>query len=355
MIKTERTFYPKAFVKSGKEHTLNMQNMQQAPVTPPKATPRCGGLLLGLLLCTLFQNMLGGMAYMAHESYAVIALLYVLAVAVTYVLIAVGVLNPARRILCAVGFWLYAGITLIELINYLAQLAEANFQMETISAVLTLLLALLDLAVAFLLALWVQLTLVNRVRVPAFVPAIVAGVELFLFFVMMVMATYEGETANEIVAALYSGVLVLMSFTVFGVVASAAMPLFAGYWIKDLASDIPPVDVYAKMRAKFMRPTQNRNMGYGQPQAPYGQPQNNARPQSYGQPPFGQPQAPYGQPQNNARPQSYGQPQFGQPQAPYGQPQSFAQPPRPAEPQFDDPQINAARPAPKPDNGFDQF
>ncbi len=351
---------------------MNMQNMQQAPqapVTPPKATPRCGGLLLGLLLCTLFQNMLSGMTYMADESHAVIALLYVLFVATTYVLIAIGVMSPVRRILCAVGFWLYAGIALIDLINYFAQLAETEFQIETLSAVLALLIALVELLVAALLALWVQLTLVNRVRVPVFVPAILAGVVLFLFFVMMAMAAYEGEASNEILAALYSGVLVLMSFTVFGVVAAAAMPLFAGYWLKDMASDIPPVDVYAKMRAKFMRPTQNRNMGYGQPQAPYGQPQNNARSQGYGQPQsFGQPQAPYGQPQNNTRPQGYGQPQsFGQPQAPYGQPQnnarpqgygqpqSFAQPSRPAEPQFDDPQINAARPAPRPDNGFDKF
>ena len=65
----------------------------------------------------------------------------------------------------------------------------------------------------------------------------------------------------------------------------------------------------------------NNNGGYGQPQAPYGQP--------YDQ----QAQAPYGQPYDQQAQAPYGQPYDQQPQAPYGQPYDQTQ--APEQPQYD--------------------
>ena len=363
-----------------------MQQAPAAPVAPVKSAPRCAGLMLGTLLCALFQCMLSGMTYMANEDYAVLALIYVLAVAAAFVLIAIGVISPAHRLLCVAGFWMYAGIALLELISYFIQLADMGFEIETVTSVLDLLIALLDLAIPLLMAIWMQLLLGNRKHVKSFVPAIVSGAQMVLFLLALVIGVYEGDGSSMMASALISGMLVLMGFHIFAAVAAALMPLFAGFWMKDQVAELPPVDLYQKMREKFMRPTRNRAPDYGQPmqyggQPQYGQPAYNqpqARPMGgqpqYGRPAYNQPQAnpmggqpQYGQPaydQPRANPMG-GQPQYGQPA--YDQPQTppaptYAPPaaPVPAAPAaspledlgFDDPQINAARP--RSGNGFGQ-
>ena len=79
-----------------------------------------------------------------------------------------------------------------------------------------------------------------------------------------------------------------------------------------------------------------------QPVIPYGQPQQPAPTQQFGQPNYGPPS--YGPPQQPAASQPYGQPSYGPPQQPYGPPQQFGQQPYGQPPQYGPPQYGQQPP-----------